>query len=98
MPPHRIVVEMYAPGMRVALTVALVVAISAIGGCGGSRSTSAPSAPIGAIPVLHERFPHELHTGDRPEIRNWRGRGVACADCHDAAAVREGRLARPGCQ
>lgn len=37
-----------------------------------------------------------MHTGDKPEIRNWQGRGLGCSDCHDAGAVREGRVARPG--
>jgi hypothetical protein len=37
-----------------------------------------------------------LHTGDKAEIRGWQGRGLGCADCHDTAAVREGKVARPG--
>jgi hypothetical protein len=68
-------------------------------GCGNSRSTT-PSASTkgqrGAIAVDTDRFPHGVHTGDKPEIRNWQGRGLACADCHDAKLVVEGKPSRPG--
>jgi predicted CXXCH cytochrome family protein len=76
--------------------VRIAVAVAILAACGGARPARVPAQPIGAIGVQTTRFPHELHTGDRPEIRTWRGRGVACADCHDPQAVREGRLARPG--
>jgi len=76
-----------------------VIATLLIAACGSGRSTTTPSRAIGAggsIAVETDRFPHGVHTGERPEIRNWQGRGLFCADCHDAAAVREGRVARPG--
>src|SRR5512147_403604 len=74
------------------ITLALVA-------CGSGNSTTTPSRTVlarGSITVDTDRFPHGVHTGDKPEIRNWQGRGLACSDCHDAAAVREGRVARPG--
>jgi hypothetical protein len=81
--------------MRVVIaTLALV----ACGACGSGRTTT-PSRGVGAggaIEVDTDRFPHGVHTGDRPEIKGWQGRGLGCADCHDAAAVREGRVTRPG--
>lgn len=49
-----------------------------------------------SVAVDSDRFPHGVHTGDKPEIRNWQGRGLGCTDCHDAAAVRAGKPARPG--
>jgi predicted CXXCH cytochrome family protein len=58
------------------------------GGTGGART--------GSIAVDTDRFPHGVHTGDKPEIKNWQGRGLGCADCHDAKAVVEGKIARPG--
>jgi len=68
--------------------------------CGSSRNTTPSSGKAGArtgsIAVDTDRFPHGVHTGDKPEIRNWQGRGLGCVDCHDAAAVREGKVARPG--
>jgi len=65
--------------------------------CGAPRTRAeVERKPIGAIAVTTEVFPHALHTGDRPELRQWRGRGVTCADCHDPGAVREGKVARPG--
>jgi hypothetical protein len=81
-----------------------VIALSALvvfasGSCGSSRGGATPTRTTertGSIPVVADRFPHALHTGDRPEIRRWQGRGLGCADCHQARAVREGRVARPG--
>ena len=65
--------------------------------CGRSNSTTPPPLrSSGAIAVDTDRFPHALHTGAAPEIRNYRGRGLGCGDCHDANAVRQGNLARPG--
>ncbi len=67
--------------------------------CGSSRNTTPSSKGVaqkGSISVDTDRFPHGLHTGDKPEIRTWQGRGLGCADCHDAASVREGKVARPG--
>ena len=43
-----------------------------------------------------DRFPHDLHTSDDPTIRGFQGRGLACADCHPAEAVAQGKIARPG--
>lgn len=43
-----------------------------------------------------DRFPHAKHTGDRPEIKQWQGRGLQCNDCHSAADVKIGKTARPG--
>jgi hypothetical protein len=71
-----------------------VVALS----CNITRGPRAagPTAERGAIPVGTDRFPHALHTGDRPQISNWQGRGLACADCHSPELVREGKFAQPG--
>lgn len=67
--------------------------------CGGSTSKSTPARTEkahGSIAVDTDRFPHALHTGDKPEIRTWQGRGLGCVDCHSAAAVIKGEVARPG--
>ena len=67
--------------------------------CSSPRNTTPSSkagARTGSIAVDTDRFPHGVHTGDKPEIRNWQGRGLGCADCHDAASVREGKVAQPG--
>jgi hypothetical protein len=79
--------------IRVAIIAVMLVA------CSPSRGTTPSSGAGGAggsIAVDTDRFPHGVHTGDRPEIRNWQGRGLGCIDCHDAASVREGNVARPG--
>src|SRR5687768_2363221 len=79
--------------MRVAVITLILV------GCGSGQTTSSPTrAPsrTSSIAVDSDRFPHGVHTGDKPAIKTWQGRGLGCADCHDAAAVREGRVARPG--
>jgi hypothetical protein len=84
------------------VNVALTLVVSACAACGPSRGGSTPSRAIGgpgspgSIAVETDRFPHGLHTGDKPEIRSWHGRGLFCADCHDPRAVRDGRVARPG--
>lgn len=88
--------------------VALAMVVGLVGGaCGsgrgapaapgeGTRGLNGPNGLNGSIAVDAARFPHGAHTGARPEIRAWRGRGLGCADCHDAGAVRQGRVARPG--
>ncbi len=84
------------------LIIATALVALALAACGSGKSTTTPARAIGAggaagsIAVDTDRFPHGVHTGERPEIRGWQGRGLGCADCHDAAAVREGRVARPG--
>ncbi len=83
--------------MRVAI-LSLAIAIGALG-CGPSKTTTPSRVARGgktSIAVDTDRFPHGVHTGDKPEIRNWQGRGLFCADCHAADAVREGRVSRPG--
>ena len=67
-------------------------------GSSSSKSQSAPVArsPGASVAVDTDRFPHGVHTGDRPDIRGWQGRGLGCADCHSAAAVKAGQTARPG--
>ena len=61
----------------------------------GSRAT--PTSRVLTVPVVEtDRFPHAAHTGDAPAIRNWQGHGLRCEDCHDAANVIAGKLARPG--
>ena len=85
-------------------TTAILIWIVAIGlaavatGCRGSggKSPASKAAKVGSIAVESDRFPHALHTGNNPQIRNWKGRGLACADCHDNNAVRAGKVARPG--
>jgi len=74
----------------------LVLAMLVTAACGSQSRAPVATHEIGKIAVTTEQFPHALHTGDRPELRNWRGRGVTCADCHDPKAAREGRVARPG--
>ena len=69
--------------------------------CGGSSTKTTPSRTQsvdrrGSIAVDTDRFPHGVHTSDKPEIRSWHGRGLGCADCHSAAAVIKGEIARPG--
>jgi hypothetical protein len=81
-------------GLVAAFVVGGVQACGSSTGGGGAATRMAE--PAGSIKIASDRFPHGLHTGSRPEIRNWRGRGLACADCHDSKAVREGRVARPG--
>lgn len=72
--------------------------VVALAACGSGPSPATPARGVGpgSIVVDTDRFPHGVHTGDKPEIRTWKGRGLGCADCHDAGAVREGRIARPG--
>jgi hypothetical protein len=49
------------------------------------------------VPVVeNDRFPHAAHTSNAPGIHDWQGRGLRCEDCHDAANVVTGKLARPG--
>lgn len=71
--------------------------------CGPSKTTPSKGGGAvagegrkGSIAVDTDRFPHGVHTGDKPEIRNWQGRGLGCVDCHDAASVIAGKVARPG--
>ncbi|MBA3394249.1 MAG: hypothetical protein H0T89_16495 [Deltaproteobacteria bacterium] len=84
--------------MRVAI-ISLAITMGIVSGCSSSRS-STPSQVArtsrGSIAVDTDRFPHGVHTGNQPEIRGWQGRGLGCVDCHDARAVKEGRVARPG--
>src|SRR5687767_12084676 len=82
--------------MRVAiLSLAIVMGVLS---CSSPSSRTTPSKVSRgkSIAVDTDRFPHGVHTGDKPEIRTWQGRGLGCKDCHDAGAVREGRVARPG--
>lgn len=86
--------------IRVAIIAVTVIAASSA--CGSSRGTTPSSAQGGGGPVSvavdSDRFPHGVHTGDKPEIRNYQGRGLMCTDCHPAEAVRAGKVARPGGQ
>ncbi len=83
-----------ATASAVLLWVLAAVWLSA---CGRSSSTTTPpSRSVGPVVVDTDRFPHGAHTGNAAEIRNYRGRGLGCGDCHDANAVRDGKLARPG--
>src|SRR5262245_49988710 len=76
--------------------VALLL-LGAVAACGGKTADGArgPSRS-GPISADSDRFPHGLHTSNDPTIRNFEGRGLQCADCHPAQAVREGKVARPG--
>jgi hypothetical protein len=81
------------------MRVAIVSLVLAIGLSCTTKPNTTPSQLAQnrkSIAVDTDRFPHGVHTGDRPEIRNWQGRGLGCADCHSAAAVREGKVSRPG--
>src|ERR1700689_4451111 len=83
-------------GPRIA-RLAFVVSLFAVG-CGNSANTT-PSRALGkvaSVAVLHDRFPHALHTGNNAQIRGWQGRGLACADCHSVNDVKAGNVARPG--
>jgi hypothetical protein len=64
----------------------------------GPKSADGPRGPgrTGPIAADSDRFPHDLHTSNDPTIRGFLGRGLQCADCHPAEAVREGKVARPG--
>lgn len=78
-----------------------IIALIVLGACGPSNTTpssavASGSSKRGSIAVDSDRFPHGVHTGDKPEIRQWQGRGLGCVDCHDAASVRAGKVARPG--
>jgi hypothetical protein len=64
--------------------------------CGGKPATQSGPVRRGPIAADSDRFPHQLHTGDDPTIRAFQGRGLSCADCHPADAVRAGKVARPG--
>jgi hypothetical protein len=77
---------------RWALTFGVLVCIA----CGSKSTTPSRVAKAGVPVVETDRFPHKAHTGDNPQIRNWQGRGLFCADCHDAAAVVAGNVSRPG--
>jgi hypothetical protein len=74
------------------LVVGAVVAAS----CGKGGGRTAPAAGRGSIKADSDRFPHALHTGDDARIREYKGRGLACSDCHPAEAVIRGEVARPG--
>jgi hypothetical protein len=84
------------------VNLALTLVVGALcATCGSARGPAPPTRVISSggsssIAVETDRFPHGLHTGEAPAIRNWRGRGLGCADCHDPGAVRDGRVARPG--
>jgi hypothetical protein len=78
--------------------LAITIVIAAVG-CSPSSTGTTPSRVAkgrASIAVDTDRFPHGVHTGDKPEIRNFQGRGLGCVDCHDAASVKTGRVARPG--
>lgn len=62
-------------------------------GCGKSANSRQQSQ---VFPADSDRFPHALHTGDRDEIRSFKGRGLGCIDCHPQSAVLEGKPSRPG--
>ena len=77
----------------------MAMAIAWVVACSSPRTATTPSrvaGPAASIKVETDRFPHALHTGDKPEIRGWKGRGLGCADCHPAEAVRAGQVSRPG--
>ena len=77
----------------------LLIGLVAVG-CGGKNdAVTLPSRTTGravSIAVQGDRFPHALHTGSNAQIRGWQGRGLQCEDCHAAADVKAGRIARPG--
>lgn len=70
--------------------------IVVLGACGRSTPQTPARGPSGIAEIAANRFPHGAHTGAAPAIRNYRGRGLGCGDCHDAEAVRAGKQARPG--
>ena len=83
--------------VRVVGTLAVCMCVAACGsrtgtGAGEGELTRALRVPV----VEHDRFPHAAHTSDAPGIRGWRGRGLQCTDCHLAADVVAGKVARPG--
>ena len=90
-----------ARGSSSNLTLAALVVVAALSGlaaaCGGKGKESARGpGRQGPIAADSDRFPHDLHTSNDPTIRGFLGRGLQCADCHPAEAVRAGKVARPG--
>jgi hypothetical protein len=81
--------------LRVVLVIGLVAA-GCSGGSGSATIRTRSAGTTGSVAVLADRFPHALHTGNNPQIRGWQGRGLQCVDCHAAADVKAGRVARPG--
>src|SRR5580704_17316001 len=86
------------------LAIGVCVALCVGAGCGGgtpssttpSRSLSRTVPGQASIAVSTDRFPHDKHTGSRPEIKNWQGRGLGCKDCHAVGDVTAGVPARAG--
>jgi hypothetical protein len=85
-------------GATTSRRIAAVCVVVALAGCRGGRGDSGAGAlsPIVAVAVASDRFPHALHTGNDPRIRGYKGRGLACTDCHPRDAVLAGERARPG--
>jgi hypothetical protein len=83
---------------RYAFVLTVGLAAAALG-CGGGRSAStAPSRAVGvkgSIAVNEDRFPHAKHTGNDPRMA-LNGKALECVDCHAAADVKAGVVARPG--
>jgi hypothetical protein len=91
---------MRAPGGKTGAGLGLLVGLGIaiwLSGC-GQKTTAAVTGQVRSGPIAadSDRFPHQLHTGNDPTIRAFEGRGLACADCHPAEAVRQGKVARPG--
>jgi hypothetical protein len=95
----RLRVYEYRAAMRIGIGILLALGfIYSSFSCGRSSSTTTPSPQRGSIAVDTDRFPHGVHTGNAAEIRNYKGRGLGCADCHDASQVKTGGSTRPGMQ
>lgn len=85
------------PGFLVVVLV-FVLGGTLLAGCGRSRSGQSVASSE-SIAANTDRFPHKLHTmqsGGDERITNYKGRGLACDDCHPAEDVEAGRAARPG--
>ena len=79
---------------RYALLSLLWVAV----GCGGGKTSTTPAHTVGrtgSVAVTTERFPHDKHTADKPNM-SFQGRALGCQDCHSATDVKAGVVARPG--
>ena len=78
------------------MRVAIVTLVLVLVGCGSSRTTT-PSVGVGGLDDMTDRFRHETHPSNDPRFAKFNGgKGLGCSDCHDAANVIAGKVARPG--
>ena len=81
------------------LPVVLIALVASFAACSkGSPMSVGQRSQVarGQVPADSDRFPHGLHSGNDPRIKNYEGRGLRCTDCHSAESVVSGKPARPG--